>query len=62
VIIIPHAFKMLSLLHPMVKSEIGYAYQTIDADFDLDIFEQTPNTSEPIIKLVKKEMLIFRCY
>jgi hypothetical protein len=53
---------MLSLLHPMVKSEIGYAYQTIDADFDLDIFEQTPNTSEPIIKLVKKEMLIFRCY
>jgi len=55
-------FKMLSLLHPMVKSEIGCAYQTIDVNSDLDIFEQTPNTSEPIIKLVRREMLIFRRY
>ncbi len=45
-IIIPHAFKMLSLLHPMVKSEIGYAYQTIDADFDLDIFELLTQVSQ----------------
>jgi hypothetical protein len=46
----------------MVKSEIGCVNQIINADFDLDIFEQTPSTSEPIIELVKKEMLIFKCY
>jgi hypothetical protein len=46
----------------MVKFEIGSVDQTIDVDFDLDIFEQTPSTSEQIIKLVKREMLIFRRY
>jgi hypothetical protein len=28
----------------------------------LDIFEQTPITSEPTIKIVKREMLIFKHY
>jgi hypothetical protein len=28
----------------------------------LDNFEKTPNTSEPITKFVRREMLIFKCY
>ncbi len=28
----------------------------------MDIFEQTPITSEPTIKIVTREMLIFKCY
>jgi hypothetical protein len=28
----------------------------------MDNLEETPNTNEPVTKLVKKEMLIFRCY
>jgi hypothetical protein len=46
----------------MVKFEIGCVEQKIDVNSDLDIFEQTPSTNEPIIQLVKKEMLIFKCY
>jgi hypothetical protein len=54
--------KCYHYLHPMVKFEIGCVNQTIDVNSDLDIFEQTPSTSEPIIQLVKKEMLISKCY
>ncbi len=31
-------------------------------DYNLDIFEQTISTNEPIEKLVKKELLIFKRY
>jgi hypothetical protein len=31
-------------------------------EYDLDIFEQAPNTSEVAIEIITREMLIFRCY
>ncbi len=56
----PMLLKCYHYLHPMTESRVGRAYQIGDAQFDLNIFQQTPNTSEPITKLVNKEMLIFR--
>jgi hypothetical protein len=46
----------------MIKFEFGCADQTIDVNYDLYIFEQTHGTSEPIIELVRREMLIFKHY
>ncbi len=43
-------------LHPMEKFEVECANQTIDANFRLDIFQQTLNTHEPMAELVTKEM------
>jgi hypothetical protein len=37
-------------------------YNIFDQDCNLDIFEQIVNISEPVEKLVKKELLIFRRY
>jgi hypothetical protein len=31
-------------------------------EYDLDVFEQSPNTSEVAMELITREMLIFRCY
>jgi hypothetical protein len=31
-------------------------------NFNLDIFEHTTNTSEPMKELVTKELLIFKCH
>jgi hypothetical protein len=46
----------------MIESNVVCANQTRDVKSDLDIFEQTPITSELAIELVTREMLIFRCY
>jgi hypothetical protein len=46
----------------MAKLEVEFANHIKDAKSDFDIFKQTPNTSEATIKLVAKEMLIFRHY
>jgi hypothetical protein len=40
----------------MEKFEVECANQTIDANFRLDIFQQTLNTHEPMAELVTKEM------
>jgi hypothetical protein len=46
----------------MVESKVVCANQLRNAEFDLDIFEQTASTSELAIELVTSEMLIFKCY
>jgi len=46
----------------MTKSRVECVDQEWDAEYDLDIFEQPPNTSELAIELISREMLIFRCY
>jgi hypothetical protein len=45
----------------MVECKVGHANKKTYPNFDLDIFEQTPITSEPTIKIVTREMLIFKC-
>jgi hypothetical protein len=44
----------------MVECKVGRANQTTYADFDLGIFEQTPITSEPTIKIDTREMFDFQ--
>jgi hypothetical protein len=65
----PMLLKCYQYLHPKAKSKVGCAYKIRHTKFDLNIFEQTPstsetnhNTSEPTIELVIREMLIFRRY
>ncbi len=58
----PMLLKYYHYLHPMVESKVECVDQIKDTKFDLDIFEQTPRTSEPTTKLVNREMLIFMCY
>jgi hypothetical protein len=58
----PMLLKCYHCLHPIVKYEVGHACQTTNANCDLDIFEQIPSPSEPLIELITREMLIFRCY
>ncbi len=43
-------------LHLMAKFEIGFANQKTNADSNLDIFEQTPSTSE------QKNLSLKNCY
>jgi hypothetical protein len=38
-------------LQVMVESKLVCAYQIGDVQSNLNIFEQTPNTSEPLIEL-----------
>jgi hypothetical protein len=42
----------------MVESKLVCAYQIGDVESNLNIFEHTPNTSEPLIEIIIKEMLI----
>ncbi len=50
-------------LHPLVRLETNSVDQnTFGQDCNLDIFEQTSSTSEPIEELVKKEFMIFKRY
>jgi hypothetical protein len=58
----PMVLKCYHYLHPMAKSEVECANHIEDTKFDLNIFKQTPTTSESTTKLVTKEMLRFRCY
>lgn len=46
----------------MTTYEIIYVKQAFDEDSNLDFFEQIVNTTEPMKKLVTKELLVFRCY
>ncbi len=49
-------------LHPLLEFEKGVVDQRVEEDKNLDIFEMTTSTSEPTMKLVNKELLIFRHY
>jgi energy-converting hydrogenase A subunit M len=49
-------------LHPLVESKRGVVDQKVEEDMSLDIFEMITNTSEPSMKLINKELLIFKCY
>jgi len=58
----PMLLKCYHYLHSMVESKVVCANQIRNAKSDLDIFEQTPSTSELAIELVTRKMLIFKCY
>jgi hypothetical protein len=50
-------------LHPLVRLDTNYVDQDIfEHDYNLDIFEQTASTSEPVEELVKRELLVFMRY
>jgi hypothetical protein len=50
-------------LHPLVRLERISPYQDIfNQDCCFDIFEHTTSTNEPIEKLVKRELVIFKRY
>jgi len=49
-------------LHLLVEFEKCVVDQRVKEDMSLDIFEIIVRTSELAIKLVNKELLIFRCY
>jgi hypothetical protein len=40
----------------MANCEIGFVNQRIDENHSLEIFEMTTNTSEPIEKIINKEL------
>jgi hypothetical protein len=58
----PMFLKCYYHLHALIEFERGVVEQRVGKDQSLDIFEMTSNTSEPIMELVNKELLIFRHY
>ncbi len=46
----------------MTTYEVVCVKQAFDEDFNLDFFEQNVNTTEPMKKLLTKELLVFKCY
>jgi hypothetical protein len=59
----PMLVKCHEHLHPLVRLDTNYVNQDIfEQDCNLNIFEQTTNTSEPVEELVKMELLVFRKY
>jgi energy-converting hydrogenase A subunit M len=49
-------------LHPLIESKRGVVDQKVEEDMSLDIFEMITNTSEPSMKLINREFLIFKRY
>jgi hypothetical protein len=49
-------------LHPLVEFERGVVNQRVEEDMSLDIFEMTTSTNERTMKLVNRELLIFKHY
>ncbi len=47
-------------MHPFAKFESGVANQNVEEDNNLDIFEMTFNICEPTMKLMNRELLIFK--
>jgi hypothetical protein len=58
----PMFIKCHSHLHPLAKSERGIIDKGVEEDRSFDIFEMTNNTSEPTMKLIIREILIFMRY
>jgi hypothetical protein len=54
--------KCYYLLDPLVEFERGVVDQRVEKDRSLDIFEMTASTSELAMKLVNRELLIFKHY
>ncbi len=52
--------KCYNHLHPLENYDIESTKHRSYEDNNLDIFERIPNTSEPMVELVNKELLIFR--
>jgi hypothetical protein len=55
-------FKCYYHLDPLVEFERGVVDQKVEENKSLDIFEMTASTSELAMKLVNKELLIFKHY
>jgi hypothetical protein len=54
--------KCYHYLHPIVESKVGCAYQIVNANSNLDSFEQILNIDELMTKIVTIKLLIFKCY
>jgi len=48
-------------LHPLAKFKSGVVDQNVEEDNNFDIFEMTFNICEPTMKLMNRELLIFKC-
>jgi hypothetical protein len=49
-------------LHPLVESKRDVVEQRVQEDRSLDIFEMTTSTSELVMELVDRQLLIFNYY
>ncbi len=58
----PMFLKCSNHLDPLVEFERDVVEQRIEKDRSLDIFGMIANISDPTIKLVNIELVIFRCY
>jgi hypothetical protein len=55
-------FKCDYHLHPLVEYEQGVVDQRIEKDNNLHILKMIANTIEPSMKLIDRELLIFKRY
>jgi hypothetical protein len=55
-------FKCNDHLHPLVEYERGVVDQRIDEDNNLHIFKKIANTIGPSMKVINRELLIFKHY
>jgi hypothetical protein len=55
-------FKCDYHLHPLVEYERGVVDQRIEEDNNLDSLKMIADTIEPSIKLINRELLIFKRY
>jgi hypothetical protein len=49
-------------LHPLIKSDNDFVDMKVDDDINLYIFQITTGNTKSTKKLVKRELLVFRCY
>jgi len=58
----PMLLKCHNHLYHVSIYEVDYAYSTVEEDCNLNTFEQIANTNEPMKKLVRRELQIFKKY
>jgi hypothetical protein len=61
-IFISYFFKCHYYLHPLAEFERDVVDKKVEKDNSLNIFEMTTNTIEPTMKLMNRELLIFKHY
>ncbi len=58
----PMLLKCYHYLHLVARFKSEFVERTMDVDYSLDIFEMVAITSESSKIIVKRELLIFKCY
>jgi hypothetical protein len=49
-------------LHPLVEYGKGVIDEKVEEDMSMDISKMSISTNEPIIELINRKLLIFKCY